>query len=88
MSKLNGTTSPSKKRTRKIIYSKLSASLAEYTGQLSSKKLERRLRKISKDLAGDIRKAAKKENGKLQKLKVKGATNKKVAVTEPNTTTN
>ena len=82
MSKLNGTTKPSKKQTRKTIYSKLSASLTEYTGQLNSKKLEKRLKKVSKELAGEIRKAAKKQNGKIQKPKVKGAADKNIAVTE------
>ena len=76
MNKSNGTTKPSKKQIAKTIYSKLSASLADYSGQFRSKKLERRLEKISEDLADDIRKAAKKQNGKIQKIKVKAAANK------------
>lgn len=50
----------SKKELSKSVFEKLSGSLGEY--HLKGKKLENRLEKVSRQLAGDIAKAIKKEN--------------------------
>jgi hypothetical protein len=63
---LNGTKQLTKKQARKIVFQKLSSALVEYKHGLKEKKLNRSLKKLSKDLAADIVKA-EKQNGKFTK---------------------
>jgi hypothetical protein len=55
----------SRKKLSKVVYEKLSGSLTDY--HLKDKKLENRLEKVSKLLAGDIVKVLKKERPKKDK---------------------
>jgi hypothetical protein len=55
----------SRKKLFKVVYEKLSGSLTDY--HLKDKKLENRLEKVSKLLAGDIVKVLKKERPKKDK---------------------
>jgi hypothetical protein len=56
----NGSDKVSKKQLRKLVFEKLTGSLSEY--HLKGKKLENRLDKVSRLLAGDIVKVIKKEH--------------------------
>jgi hypothetical protein len=55
----------SKKKLSKVVLEKLTGSLTDY--HLKNKKLENRLEKVSKLLAGDIVKVLKKETPKKEK---------------------
>jgi hypothetical protein len=55
----------SKKKLSKVVLEKLTGSLTDY--HLKDKKLENRLEKVSKLLAGDIVKVLKKETPKKEK---------------------
>ena len=70
----------SKKKLTKVVLEKLSGSLTDY--HLKDKKLENRLEKVSKLLAGDIVKVLKKETPKKEKStrRKKGEKKAKVAV--------
>jgi hypothetical protein len=70
----------SKKKLSKVVLEKLTGSLTDY--HLKDKKLENRLERVSKQLAGDIVKVLKKETPKKEKSTQgkKGEKNKKVAV--------
>jgi hypothetical protein len=69
MNNLNGTKKLSKKQTRKIVFNKLSNALVEYN--IEGKKVNNNLKKLSKALAADIVKTARKQNDKTKKLKTK-----------------
>lgn len=70
----------SKKKLTKVVLEKLTGSLTDY--HLKDKKLETRLEKVSKLLAGDIVKVLKKETPKKEKptRRKKGEKKDKVAV--------
>ena len=70
----------SKKKLSKVVLEKLTGSLTDY--HLKDKKLETRLEKVSKLLAGDIVKVLKKETPKKEKPthRKKGEKKAKVAV--------
>jgi hypothetical protein len=70
----------SKKKLSKVVLEKLTGSLTDY--HIKDKKLENRLEKVSKLLAGDIVKVLKKETPKKEKSTriKKGEKNNKVAV--------
>lgn len=70
----------SRKKLSKVVFEKLSGSLTDY--HLKDKKLENRLEKVSKLLAGDIVKVLKKEAPKKDKSsrQKKSAKPEKVAV--------
>lgn len=70
----------SKKKLSKVVLEKLTGSLTDY--HLKDKKLENRLEKVSKVLAGDIVKVLKKETPKKEKTtrRKKGEKKEKVAV--------
>jgi hypothetical protein len=72
----------SKKKLSKVVFEKLTGSLTDY--HLKDKKLENRLEKVSKLLAGDIVKVIKKETPKKDKTASpkKAAKKQKVAVPE------
>ncbi|AEV99046.1 hypothetical protein A4D02_10830 [Niastella koreensis] len=72
----------SKKKLSKVVLEKLSGSLTDY--HLKDKKLENRLEKVSKLLAGDIVKVMKKETPKKEKAthSKKADKNKKTAVAQ------
>jgi hypothetical protein len=71
----------SKKKLSKVVLEKLSGSLTDY--HLKDKKLENRLEKVSKLLAGDIVKVLKKETPKKDKSTRSKKTAKKEKVTVP-----
>ena len=70
----------SKKKLSKVVLEKLTGSLTDY--HIKDKKLENRLEKVSKLLAGDIVKVLKKETPKKEKStrRKKGEKKEKVAV--------
>jgi hypothetical protein len=70
----------SRKKLTKVVLEKLTGSLTDY--HLKDKKLEHRLEKVSKLLAGDIVKVMKKETPKKEKSASakKAAKKEKVAV--------
>jgi hypothetical protein len=70
----------SKKKLSKVVLEKLTGSLTDY--HIKDKKLENRLEKVSKLLAGDIVKVLKKETPKKEKSTriKKGEKKDKVAV--------
>jgi hypothetical protein len=72
----------SKKKLSKVVLEKLTGSLTDY--HLKDKKLENRLEKVSKLLAGDIVKVLKKETPKKDKSTSpkKAAKKEKTAVTQ------
>lgn len=72
----------SKKKLTKVVLEKLSGSLTDY--HLKDKKLENRLEKVSKLLAGDIVKVLKKETPKKEKTpqSKKAAKKEKAAVAQ------
>ncbi|MBO9205176.1 MULTISPECIES: hypothetical protein [Niastella] len=72
----------SKKKLSKVVYEKLTGSLTDY--HLKDKKLENRLDKVSKQLAGDIAKVLKKEAPKKDKSarRKKAAKKEKTAVSQ------
>jgi hypothetical protein len=72
----------SKKKLTKVVLEKLSGSLTDY--HLKDKKLENRLEKVSKLLAGDIVKVMKKETPKKEKTtsSKKAAKKEKAAVAQ------
>lgn len=59
------TENPSKKELSKVVFTKLTGSLTEFN--LTDKKLESRLEKVSRRLASDIVKLLKKEAPKAPK---------------------
>jgi CO dehydrogenase/acetyl-CoA synthase gamma subunit (corrinoid Fe-S protein) len=59
-----------KKQVRKTVYEKLSAALSDYK-ELNQKKFENKLRKASKLIAPDIRKALNKKSVTIKKAKEK-----------------
>jgi hypothetical protein len=59
-----------KKQVRKTVYEKLSAALSDYK-ELNQKKFENNLKKASKLLASDIRKALNKKRPNGKKIKEK-----------------
>jgi len=69
----------SKKKLTKVVLEKLSGSLTDY--HLKDKKLENRLEKVSKLLAGDIVKVMKKETPKKEKITSPKKTAKKEKAT-------
>jgi len=71
----------SKKKLSKVVLEKLTGSLTDY--HLKDKKLENRLEKVSKQLAGDIVKVLKKETPKKDKSTRTQKTAKKEKVTVP-----
>ena len=71
----------SKKKLSKVVLEKLSGSLNDY--HLKDKKLENRLEKVSKLLAGDIVKVLKKEAPKKDKTTRRKKANKKEKVAVP-----
>lgn len=70
----------SKKELSKVVFEKLTGSLTDY--HLKDKKLENRLEKVSKRLAGDIVKLLKKEAPKSDKTADKTARRKKTVKKE------
>lgn len=72
----------SKKALSKVVFEKLSGSLVDY--HLKGKKLENRLEKVSKRLAGDIVKGQKKDTPKKEKTirRKKAVKKENVAVPE------
>ena len=71
----------SKKKLSKVVLEKLTGSLTDY--HLKDKKLENRLEKVSKLLAGDIVKGLKKETPKKEKPTRKKKSEKKEKVAVP-----
>jgi hypothetical protein len=71
----------SKKKLSKVVLEKLTGSLTDY--HLKDKKLENRLEKVSKLLAGDIVKVLKKETPKKEKsTRSKADRKEKIAVVQ------
>jgi hypothetical protein len=59
---------PGKKQTSKEVFGKLSEALIDYKDRLTKKKLDGRLKKMSKQLAADIVKSLKKAGKAKKKL--------------------
>jgi len=79
MAKAKNTGKLSRKETQKLVFDKLSAALADFRKDLKEKKLVSSLKKVSKSLASDIVKAARK-NGKVKKAAQKDMPAKKETV--------
>ncbi|OQP44579.1 hypothetical protein A4H97_09430 [Niastella yeongjuensis] len=71
----------SKKKLSKVVLEKLSSSLTDY--HIKDKKLENRLEKVSKLLAGDIKKGLKKETPKKDKSTRRKKAQKKEKIAVP-----
>jgi hypothetical protein len=57
----------SKKEAQELIYNKIAGALEEYKKDIKPKKLESKLKKVSKSLAGDIAKASGDHNGTVKR---------------------
>jgi hypothetical protein len=69
---------PKKKQVRKEIGEKLAGALAEYKKELGEKKLETRVREVSKLISRDLLKISKKQkrNAKKTSARLNGKTRK------------